>query len=149
MSNGVTGWFKTGNVKKYKLGGLVDYTGLAQVDGTPDKPESFLNADDTRNLLALIDTLRRIKNGTASIFGSHTGNIIENLGRVAEHRSANRETTIGDISYEINIPIEHVEDYADFMNKMRSDRQFETMIQDMTIGQVVGKNKLSKNRYSW
>lgn len=32
---------------QYKTGGLVDYTGIAQVDGTPSKPEAFLNAEQT------------------------------------------------------------------------------------------------------
>jgi hypothetical protein len=31
--------------KKYKEGGLVNYTGPAWVDGTPGNPEAFLNAD--------------------------------------------------------------------------------------------------------
>lgn len=37
LSSGITGWFKKSDVKAYKTGGLVDYTGLAQVDGTPGK----------------------------------------------------------------------------------------------------------------
>ena len=43
LSRGVTGWFKKSDVKAYKTGGLVDYTGLAKVDGTPGKPELMLN----------------------------------------------------------------------------------------------------------
>lgn len=150
LSSGVTGWFKTSNVKKYKLGGLVDYTGLAQVDGTPTRPEAFLNADDTSMMTALIDTLRKISDGKMSILGGMNANsIIDDITKVSDHRNIGRGTTIGDISYEINIPIDHVEDYGDFMNKMRSDRRFETMIQDMTIGRAVGKSKLGKNKYSW
>ena len=36
--------------KKYATGGIVDYTGWAWVDGTPSKPEGFLNAEDTENI---------------------------------------------------------------------------------------------------
>lgn len=57
-SSGVTGWFKKSDVKKYKTGGLVDYTGLAQLDGTPTKPELVLNSDDTKNFIDLRDILR-------------------------------------------------------------------------------------------
>ena len=32
---------------KYAKGGLVNYTGLAQVDGTPSRPQAFLNAEQT------------------------------------------------------------------------------------------------------
>jgi hypothetical protein len=31
----------------YSKGGIVDYTGIAVVHGTPGKPESFLNAEQT------------------------------------------------------------------------------------------------------
>jgi len=44
----------------YASGGLVDYTGPAWVDGTPNKPELMLNAADTPNLLNTIDLLHSI-----------------------------------------------------------------------------------------
>jgi len=36
--------------KVYQHGGLVNYTGLAQVDGTPQRPEAFLNPEQTQLL---------------------------------------------------------------------------------------------------
>jgi hypothetical protein len=36
--------------KGYSKGGIVDYTGIAVVHGTPGKPESFLNADQTAQI---------------------------------------------------------------------------------------------------
>ena len=33
--------------KKYAKGGLISYTGIAQVDGTPSRPQAFLNAQQT------------------------------------------------------------------------------------------------------
>ena len=42
----------------YATGGLVDYTGPAWVDGTPSRPEAFLNAQDTANIAALVETLQ-------------------------------------------------------------------------------------------
>ena len=44
-------------LKRYKKGGLVDYTGMAWVDGTKSQPEAFLNAQDTRNLSELKEML--------------------------------------------------------------------------------------------
>ena len=35
---------------RYASGGLVNYTGIAQVDGTPSRPEAFLNAEQTQLL---------------------------------------------------------------------------------------------------
>lgn len=44
-------------VKKFKSGGLANYTGPAWMDGTPSKPELVLNATDTKNFMVLKDIL--------------------------------------------------------------------------------------------
>jgi len=128
---------------KFKGGGIVDYTGLAQVDGTPGKPESFLNAEDTRNFTILKDVLNKaIHNGNHGIdlFAGITG---------ISKPSGLRNNLFGDITYQFNIPIDHVENYDDFVNKMRSDGKFERMVQSMTIDQMVGRSSLAKNKYKW
>ncbi len=56
-------------------------------------------------------------------------------------------TTFGDIN--ISIPIEHMNDYNDFVTQLQGDGKFEKMIQDMTIGQLAGKSSLAKNSYRW
>lgn len=138
---------------KFKKGGLVDYTGIAQVDGTPGEPELVLNAKDTANFIELKDALRSVANGTSpllSIFGDDSASdIVGGLGHVNTPSGARQATTIGDITYEVNIPIDHVSDYNDFMNQMRKDGKFEKMIQSMTIDRLVGGSKLSKNRFQW
>ena len=48
------------NVKSYSTGGLADYTGIANIHGTKDKPELVLNANDTQNFLSLKDLLREM-----------------------------------------------------------------------------------------
>jgi len=48
------------NAKRYKEGGLVDYTGFALVDGTKTKPESFLNSDQTMLIQNLLKGLTAI-----------------------------------------------------------------------------------------
>jgi hypothetical protein len=45
------------NFKKYKTGGLADFTGPAWLDGTPAKPEYILNAAQTDRFFSLIDVL--------------------------------------------------------------------------------------------
>lgn len=45
---------------KYASGGLVDYTGPAWVDGTPNKPELVLNHRDTANFIELKEFLREL-----------------------------------------------------------------------------------------
>lgn len=50
-----------GAAYSYKTGGLADYTGPAWLDGTKTKPELVLNAQDTRNFIALKDTLSSLQ----------------------------------------------------------------------------------------
>lgn len=38
----------TGDIRHFASGGMVDYTGPAWVDGTPERPEAFLDPDTTR-----------------------------------------------------------------------------------------------------
>ena len=47
----------TKNGTPYKEGGIVDYTGIAQVHGSPKKPEAFLDAEDTKNFSTLKELL--------------------------------------------------------------------------------------------
>lgn len=138
---------------RYKNGGLVDFTGLAQLDGTKSNPEMVLNAKDTSNFIALKDAMRDIAKGDsvlAALFGSNaaTRSITSDL---ANARSVPRSNTNVDqnIEYNISIPIERVNDYNDFVNQLKSDNKFEKMIQSMTIDRVGGKSPLAKNKYKW
>ena len=56
--------------KKYKKGGLVNYTGPAWVDGTPGNPEAFLNADQTRIISEFAQHLSRIVNNHIPSFSN-------------------------------------------------------------------------------
>ena len=139
-----------GTAKSYKSGGLVDYTGIANVHGSEDKPEMVLNADDTRNFILLRDAMR--SGALSSMFGTvRIGNELSKIGAVdaaAISRGGSSDGyTVGSIS--VSIPIAHVNDYSDFVNQLRDDKQFEQLIQDVTIGRIAGKNSLSKNRHRW
>ena len=50
----------------YATGGLATHTGPAWLDGTPTKPELVLNAQDTKNFIALKDVLSHAINSTGS-----------------------------------------------------------------------------------
>ena len=58
-------------------------------------------------------------------------------------------TKIGNISYEINIPIERVLDYNDFVNQLVADGKFESFLHAATTDRLVGGSKLAKNKYRW
>ena len=75
--------------------------------------------------------------------------VLSQLAKVSAPMSGKDTTNIGDITYQVTIPIEHVQDYNDFMNQMRKDGKFEKMIRSMTVDQLSGGSKLSKNKYQW
>ena len=138
---------------RYKNGGLVDFTGLAQLDGTKSKPEMVLDSKDTSNFIALKDAMRDVSKGDsllAALFGGNaaTRSITSDL---ATPRSIPHGNTSVDqnVEYNISIPIEHVENYNDFVNQLKSDGRFEKMIQSMTIDRINGKSSLAKNKYRW
>lgn len=145
--------------KKYASGGLADYTGLAILDGTPQKPELVLNQQDTKNFIQLKDTLRQlssngldfanIQNYGAAFAPQFSGitDISGLVSAVGNYQNENPSNTFGDIS--ITIPIERVEDYNDFVNQLRSDKKFEKMVQSMTIDRITGGSQLAKNKYKW
>lgn len=161
LSSGVTGWFKKSDVKAYKTGGLVDYTGLAKVDGTPGKPELMLNAEDTKNFLELRDVLREMALQELSV-GSKAVNadygidasprlsgITDISRKLAELKnntvSQSHSVTFGDT----NINIDHVDDYNDFVTKLQHDGKFEDMILAMTADRMLGGSSLGKYKSKW
>lgn len=50
--------------KGYSLGGLVDYTGPAVVHGSPEKPEAFLNAEETKAVKTIAEELSAPRDGS-------------------------------------------------------------------------------------
>ena len=58
----------------YKTGGIADYTGPAWLDGTPSKPEMVLNAQDTKNFIALKDILAGVMHDISHMDSSETYN---------------------------------------------------------------------------
>lgn len=156
-TSGIDGWFKKNDVKAYRTGGLVDYDGLAMVHGGK-KPELFLNPEDTENFMALTEALREMKKshselmvGTGFNFGSDfAAPYVSNLVDIAPMMSSLRDRTFSDTSssfgdIQINIPIEHVDDYNDFIRQLKTDKKLEQIIQDMTIGRIASKNSLAKH----
>lgn len=116
--------------------------------------QKVLNQEDTQNFIALKDAMRSIADGNnplSKLFGGDEGaaNVLSQLAKVSAPMSGKDTTNIGDITYQVTIPIEHVQDYNDFMNQMRKDGKFEKMIRSMTVDQLSGGSKLSKNKYQW
>lgn len=142
------------SVKQYATGGKIDYTGLAKVDGTPQRPEMVLDATDTQNFLALRDTLRNMAKkdvvlGNYGIGSPGLSGIADITSLLASMRTSvgSSGTTFGDFT--INIPIEHVQDVNDFMNQLRDNEKFENFIRSITIDRLAGRSSLEKYKYKW
>ena len=91
-------------LKKYKTGGLADFTGPAWLDGTKSRPELVLNQRDTQNFIQLKDILSSIMSRNFS----NTSTATENNG---------------DITYDIDINVETVGsdyDVEQVANKVKS-----------------------------
>ena len=117
--------------KAYASGGLVDYTGLAHVDGTRSRPEMVLNAADTANFIALRNAMRS---------NSYLGMINSGVSGIQAAMSGG--TFIDSVG--VNIQIDHVEDYNDLLTQMQQDPKFEKLISAITADRYMGGNSLGK-----
>ena len=121
-----------GAVKAYAKGGLIDYTGLAAVHGTPANPEMVLSAADTEKFLQAAQMMNLLQGGT--IGGGDIGaSVVPSGGGM----------NIGEVI--LDIDIDHVENYDDFVKQLQADPKFEKMIDAMTMGRMLGGSKLAKN----
>ena len=73
------------NYKAYASGGLANYTGPAWLDGTPAKPELVLNAQDTKNFIALRDVLSKAIGSTKAIENSYGGDAVYEININVDH----------------------------------------------------------------
>lgn len=139
-----------GSIPRYKKGGIANFTGLAYMDGTITDPEVVLDATDSANLIALRDLMRRNPD-----FSSYTGggmpeidagsDIIRLMGVLSQMSESG--VTFGDTN--IYIDIDHVENYNDFVNKLREDPNFDKMVRAMTTDRLKGGSAMAKTKYRW
>lgn len=59
--------------KRFKTGGLADFTGPAWLDGTKSKPEIVLNQQDSQNFIQLKDILSEVLNGAPDAQKTNNG----------------------------------------------------------------------------
>ena len=52
-------------------------------------------------------------------------------------------------TFTINIPIENVSDYNDFVKQLQKDPKFEKMVQSMTLNPLLGKSTMDKYNNKW
>lgn len=65
---------KADKVYGYATGGIADFTGPAWLDGTKSKPELVLSASDTQNILATVESVRKLDSSTLRLLNSYIAN---------------------------------------------------------------------------
>jgi hypothetical protein len=85
----------TSRLKKFKQGGLADFTGPAWLDGTKARPEMVLNARDTENFIQLKNIL---------------ADILEGAGTMSKQEN-NKTNQVN--SFDIDINVENISDDYD------------------------------------
>jgi len=90
-------WLKPDGTKAYKKGGIVDYTGYAQVHGSEEEPEAILNTQQTELFEQLVKDLPNI-----------------NLNTIGQNKMGKSEI------YNINIGKVKTNDASTFINNLKS-----------------------------
>ena len=61
-------------IAKYKNGGIADYTGLAQLDGTPSQPEVIFNSSQAKKLYDFVANTRNLSEVIGDKIANHLAN---------------------------------------------------------------------------
>lgn len=56
-------------------------------------------------------------------------------------------SNVNNIQMSVNLP--NVSDYNGFVNSLKNDKKFESMIQGMTVGKLNGGSGFNRNKYNW
>lgn len=144
LGSGDLGWVKLSQISGYASGGYVgEMKNITAKNGdnlisinTLKKGEAVLTPEQAKQFSKLVSSLPYLRD--LIDIGVDT----DALSQVQP--SGN---TIGEI--QINIPIERVIDYNDFVSQLQKDRQFEKLVRSMSTDLLAGKSSLSKNKYKW
>lgn len=120
----------------YSTGGLADYTGLAMLHGTQEKPELVLNADDTEKFLAAAKLMRT---PVLEVLADRSFR----LPGVGEGPASG--VTIENFTVDFNL--ENVSSYEEIIAEARNDPRFERLVDSIIFSKMRGKSVFGeKNR---
>ena len=144
---GKTGWVNSQYMKKngFSQGGFIaDLQKVAYQNGddilsfnTLKRGEAVLDRTETVQFKRLTDYLPQLQ-GLIDI-----SDYLKNIGNFGGTSNNEANIDVGGIT----IQIDHVQDYNDFVRKLRDDKTFERMISSMTIDKLAGKSSLAKKKY--
>lgn len=105
------------------------------------KGDAILNNDSVNNILKLANNPRQF-------MMKNIGDIESLLSNTPDIRNINNDNNIEN-NVNVNIGIEKVLDYNDFVRQLQKDPKFEKLVQSMTIEPMLGKGSLAKRRINF
>lgn len=148
LGKGDLGWVKLSQISGYSQGGYVG--GLKHITAkngddlisinTLKRGEAVLTPEQAEMFSKLVAELPVLSTIVNSLSSSNS-----DIYRVLTGDSPG--AIFGDIN--INIPIDHVENYNDFIKHFQKDKQVEKLIRSMSVDLLAGKSALAKHKYNW
>ena len=109
-------------------------------------PEAIIRKSDGA-VLTRLNTGDTVFNGMATKrlwdFGNNPEEFLKSLNLTSNNPVQNIQSV--NANYEINFNLPNVTNSRDFMNELKINPQFAKMLQEVTLGKVVGHNTLKKN----
>lgn len=98
-----------------------------------DAGDMVFNADQ-------VEKLWNLSKGMPNMFVDNLGAKLPDIPNISNSLANKVDVSYGDVS--LSFP--NVKNYEDFMKQAQQDPKFEKMVQEMTLGQTLGRNSLSK-----
>ena len=87
-----------------------------------------------------VEKLWNLSKGMPNMFVDNLGAKLPDIPNISNNLANKVDVSYGDVS--LSFP--NVHNYEDFMKQAQQDPKFEKMVQNMTLGQTLGRNSLSK-----
>lgn len=132
--------------KYFKYGGIADFTGPAWLDGTKQKPERILNADQTEDFETLVSIMDDLRNGGVSMNvlrdmarWSSTVSVPSSLSYVGSSAYGGNSASIGDVF--VNITQAQISDDRDI-------EELANIVGEKFVKEI-GKQGINVSRYNF
>lgn len=87
-----------------------------------------------------VEKLWNLSKGMPNMYMDNLGAKLPDIPNISNNLANKVDVSYGDVS--LSFP--NVHNYEDFMKQAQQDPKFEKMVQNMTLGQTLGRNSLSK-----
>ncbi len=154
LGSGDLGWVKLDQLRGYSTGikkALDDYAWTQEngteyirtKDGallTPVNGSMVFNNESSRNLWEFANNPDGYINGIIR-GNADAPDYLKHISNISDRNNVvNNQNSI-----EISLP--NVQNYSDFKRELLNDKNFEGFVQEITLGQMLGKGQLRKNKY--